>query len=56
MIGCQLVVAMGDDQHRGGALQPPPQEHQQVQGRLVGPVGVFHHHHLRPRPLVQLVQ
>jgi hypothetical protein len=55
MAGCQLVVAIGDGQHRRGALQSPPQQHQQVQGGLVGPMGVFHHHHLRPRRLVQLV-
>jgi len=59
VVGAQLVVAVGDDQHRRGALQPASQEHQQVQGRLVGPVRVLHHHHhhhhlpRRPRELVQ---
>jgi hypothetical protein len=56
MVGGHLVVAVGDQQQRPGALHPPPQEHQQVQGRLVRPVGVLHHDHLtRGRP-VQLVE
>jgi hypothetical protein len=56
MVGCHLVVAVGDDQQRLGVFHPSPQEHQQVQGRLVRPVGVFDHHDLRARRLVQLIQ
>jgi hypothetical protein len=56
MVDRQLVVAVGDQQQRPGTLQPSPQEHQQVQGRLVGPVGVLDHDHPRPAPLIQLVQ
>jgi hypothetical protein len=58
MVGRQLVVAVGDQQQRPGPLHPPAQEHQQVQGRLVRPVGVLHHHHHHrgPASLVQLVQ
>jgi len=52
----QLVVAVGDEQQRPGPLHPPAQEHQQVQGRLVRPVGVLHHDHPGPAPLVQLVE
>jgi hypothetical protein len=52
----QLVVAVADQQQRPGPLDPPAQEHQQVQGRLVRPVGVLHHDHPRPSSLVQLVQ
>jgi len=54
VVGADLLVPVGDDQHRRGPLQPPPQEHQQVQGGLVGPVGVLDHHHL-PRRLGKLV-
>jgi hypothetical protein len=55
MVSAQFVVAVGDDQQHLGLLQPPPDEHQQVQGRLVGPVRVLYHDDLprRPRELVQ---
>jgi hypothetical protein len=56
VVGANLVVAVGDNQQRPGALHPPPQEHQQVQGGLVGPVGVLDHDHLAPRRLCELVQ
>ena len=56
VVGADLVVAVGDEQQRPGALHPPPQEHQQVEGGLVGPVGVLDHDHLTPRRLRELVQ
>jgi hypothetical protein len=56
MVDRQLVVAVADDQQRPGPLHPPPQKHQQIQGRLVRPVGVLDHHNLRARRLVQLIQ
>jgi hypothetical protein len=56
MVGRHLVVAVGDDQQRPGVVHPPPQEHQQVQSRLVRPVGVLDHHHPRAPRLVQLIQ
>jgi hypothetical protein len=57
MLGAQLVVAVGDQQQRRDPLQPPTDEDQQVQGRLVGPVRVLHHHDRPPlRPLLQLVE
>jgi hypothetical protein len=56
MVDRQLVVAVADDQQRPCPLHPPPQEHQQVQSRLVRPVGVLDHHKLWARRLVQLIQ
>jgi hypothetical protein len=56
MVACHLVVAVGDDQQRPGVVHPPPQEHQQVQGRLVRPLGVLDHYHPRVLRLVQLIQ
>jgi hypothetical protein len=56
MVGRHLVVSVGEQQQRPGPLHPSPQEHQQVQGGLVGPVSVLDHDHPRPAPLVQLVQ
>ena len=54
MVGRQLVIAVGDDQQRPGPVHPPTEERQQVQRRLIGPVGVLHHDDLPP--LVQLVE
>ena len=56
VVDAELVVAVRDDQQRPGPLHPPAQEHQQVQGRLVGPVGVLHDHDLGPGSVVELVE
>ena len=56
MVGRQLVVPVGDQQQRPGPLHPPPQEDEQVEGGLVGPVGVLDHHHLGALAPVELVQ
>jgi hypothetical protein len=56
VVGAHLVVPVGHDQHRRGTLQATPQEHQQVKGRLVGPVHVLHHDHPPPRRLRERIQ
>jgi hypothetical protein len=56
MVDRHLVIAVGDHQERLGVLYPTPQEHQQVQGRIIRPVGILHHGHLRPAAPVQLVE
>jgi hypothetical protein len=47
VVRADLVVAVGHDEQRRQPLHPPGQEHQPVQGRLVGPVRVLDHHHLQ---------
>jgi hypothetical protein len=56
MVDRQLVVPVADDQQRPRPLHPPPQEHQQIQSRLIRPLGILDHHNLRARRLVQLIQ
>ena len=41
VVGGELVVAEGDDEKRGGAVDAPSEEHEEVEGRLVRPVGVL---------------
>jgi hypothetical protein len=43
MVIAELVVAVGGQQQRLHAAQPSPEEAQQVDGGVVGPVNVFHH-------------
>jgi hypothetical protein len=57
VVGAHLVVAVGHDEQCRQPFHPPGQEHQPVQGRLVGPVRVLDDHHLQPgRVRRQLVQ
>jgi hypothetical protein len=48
----QLVVAIGDEDHRPGVLDPPRQQTQHVDRGRVGPVGVLEHGD-RGRPRAQ---
>jgi hypothetical protein len=43
MVIAELVVAVGGQHQRLHAAQPAPEEAQQVDGCVVGPVNVFHH-------------
>ena len=54
--GPELVVAVGHHHHRRRAGHPAADEHEQVQGGLVGPVGVLDHRHHRPATGVEQVQ
>jgi hypothetical protein len=54
--GPDLVVAVGHHHHRRRAGHPAADEDQQVQGGLVGPVGVLDHRHHRPATRVEQVQ
>jgi hypothetical protein len=56
VVEVEFVVAVGDQQQRPGLVDASSQEHQQVQGRLIGPVGVLDHDDLWPGRLVELVQ
>ena len=56
MAPVHLVVAVGQQQHRGQVGDPPDQVAQEVQGGLVGPVHVLHDQHGRVPGPVQLVQ
>ena len=54
--GPDLVVAVGHHHHRRRGGHPAADEDQQVQGGLVGPVGVLDHRHHRPASGVEQVQ
>jgi hypothetical protein len=54
--GPDLVVAVGHHHHRRGGGHPAADEDEQVQGGLVGPVGVLDHRHHRPATGVEQVQ
>ena len=56
MAAVHLVVAVGQQQHRGEVGDAPDQVAQQVQGGLVGPVHVLHDQHGGVPGPVQLVQ
>jgi hypothetical protein len=54
--GPELVVAVGHHHHRRRPAHPAADEHEQVKGGLVGPVGVLDHRHHRPVTGVEQVQ
>lgn len=54
MMGADFIVSVRHHEHRAHALQPPPEETQQVEGGLVGPVRVLDHGERRCQSAVQL--
>jgi hypothetical protein len=45
MIVAQLIVPVGGQQQHAHPAQPPPEEAQQVDRGLIGPVDILDHHH-----------
>ncbi len=41
----ELIVSIGDDEHRARALNASPDEPQEIERRFIGPVQIFEHHH-----------
>ena len=54
--GGQPVVPVGREEQDGRVPDPPAQETQQVDGGVVGPVDVLHHHHVQRIGLADLAQ
>lgn len=56
MVDGKFVVAVRDNQQRLRLRDPPSEEHEQVQGRLVGPVRVLDYDDRRPVAALQLIE
>lgn len=48
MIAANLIATQRYHHHAWQVSDPTPQEHQQIQGGLIGPVDVLDHHDRRP--------